>query len=229
MIFKKYFLEIKQKKLVESLKLQPLIVVIRLENNFFTIAENAEKLFLKIDKLSKLGIKHIEIAWDPNPEWIHLISEIKHNFKSINLGIASISSIQSLNSILPLDLNYSMSQYFKKEIHLNAIKNNQLLIPGISNLKNFNEAINLGYKIIKIFPASKLGIDFLRKLKKFKKDDIFFIGAGGMKSSDLNKSLGNGYNALAIGKELNNQIPDRDLEIWLSNLQQNISIQTYLS
>ena len=219
-------MNIKQKNLINSLKSQPLIVVIRLDNDFFDIPFKRENLILKIKSLSNYGIKHIEIGWDSNPEWSNLISEIKNNFKYINLGAASISSSQSLDSILSLDLNYAMSPFFNKEIHLKAKEYDQLLIPGVSNIENFKEAIKLGYKIVKIFPASKLGIDFLKKLKGFKEIDTFFIGAGGIKSGDLNIWLKHGYNALAVGKELRNQIPDRDLEIWLKDLK-NGSKHTY--
>ena len=97
------------------------------------------------------------------------------------------------------------------------------MIPGISNIENFKKAVNLGYKIIKIFPASKLGIEFLKKLQDLKEIDVFFIAAGGMKSSDLKEWLKNGYNALAIGKELNNHLTDRDLKIWLKNFKKNDS------
>ena len=110
-----------------------------------------------------------------------------------------------------------MSPFFNKEIHLKAIEHNQLVIPGISNVKNFKEAINLGYKIIKVFPASKLGISFLKELQNSKKKDIFFIGAGGIKSKNVKKLLKSGYNALIIGRELRNQTPDKELEKWLKN------------
>ena len=211
------FLVAKQITLIKSLRIQPLIVVIRLEHNFFNLSKKTENLLSKIEKLSNFGIKNIEIGWDSNPEWVNLIFEIKKRFKSINIGVASISSRQSLESILSLDVNYSMSQFFNKEIHIQAIKYNQLVIPGISNIENFKEAIDLGYKIVKIFPASKLGINFINELKDFKKKDIFFIGAGGIKSKNLKKFLKSGYDALVIGRELRNQTPDKDLEIWLKD------------
>ncbi len=210
-------MEVKQNNLIKSLRIQPLIVVIRLEDNFFNLSQKKRNLFYKIENLSNFGIKNIEIGWDSNPEWINLILEIKKKFKSINIGVASISSSQSLKSILSLDLNYSMSPFFDKEIHLKAIQYNQLVIPGISNIENFKEAINLGYKIVKIFPASKLGINFISELKNFKKKDIFFIGAGGIKSNNLKKFLKIGYDALVIGRELKNQTPDKDLKIWLND------------
>jgi len=210
-------LEFKQTNLIKSLRIQPLIVVIRLEINFFNIPQKRENLHLKIEKLSNYGIKNIEIGWDSNPEWVNLMLEIKKTYKSINIGVASISSRQSLDSILSLDLNYSMSPFFNKEIHLQAIKYNQLLIPGISNTENFKEAINLGYKIVKIYPASKLGINFIKELQGLKKKDVFLIGAGGIKSKNLKKLLKSGYDALVIGRELQNQSPDKDLKIWLNN------------
>ena len=210
-------MEVKQNNLIKSLRIQPLIVVIRLEDNFFNLSKKKENLLSKIEKLSNFGIKNIEIGWDSNPEWVNLILEIKKRFKSINIGVASISSRQSLESILSLDVNYSMSQFFNKEIHIQAIEYNQLVIPGISNIENFKEAIDLGYKIVKIFPASKLGINFINELKDLKKKDIFFIGAGGIKSKNLKKFLKSGYDALIIGRELRNQIPDKDLEIWLKD------------
>ena len=210
-------MEAKQNNLIKSLRLHPLIVVIRLERNFFNLSKKKENLLYKIEKLSNFGIKNIEIGWDSNPEWVNLILEIKKRFKSINIGVASISSRQSLESILSLDVNYSMSQFFNKEIHIQAIEYNQLVIPGISNIESFKEAIDLGYKIVKIFPASKLGINFINELKDFKKKDIFFIGAGGIKSKNLKKFLKSGYDALVIGRELRNQTPDKDLEIWLED------------
>ena len=210
-------MEVKQNNLIKSLRIQPLIVVIRLEHNFFNLPQKKENLLFKIEKLTNFGIKNIEIGWDSNPEWVNLILEIKKKFKSINIGVASISSRQSLETILSLDLNYSMSPFFNKEIHIKAIKYNQLVIPGISNIENFKEAINLGYKIIKIFPASKLGINFLNELHELKTKDTFFIGAGGIKSKSLKKLLKSGYDALVIGRELRNQTPDKDLEIWLKD------------
>ena len=210
-------MEVKQKNLILSLKTQPLIIVIRLESDFFDIPKKRDKLLLNIKRLSNQGIKQIEIGWNSNPEWVNLISELKNKFKYINIGAASISSIQALDSILSLNLNYSMSPCFNKEIHLQAIKYNQLVIPGISNIENFKEAINLGYKIVKIFPASKLGINFINQLQDLKERDVFLIGAGGIKSKNLKRLLKSGYDALVIGRELRNQTPDQDLKIWLKN------------
>ena len=123
-------MEVKQNNLINSLRIQPIIVVIRLEKDFFNLPYKRNKLISKINKLSNYGIKNIEIGWDGNEEWVDLVYEIKNNFKQLNIGAASISSIDALDSILSLDLNYCMSPLFQKEVHIEAIKNNQLVIPN---------------------------------------------------------------------------------------------------
>ena len=70
-------MEVKQYNLIRSLKIQPLIVVIRLEYNFFNISKKRDDLFLRIKTLSDYGIINIEIGWDSNPEWVDLIYQIK--------------------------------------------------------------------------------------------------------------------------------------------------------
>ena len=210
-------MEAKQNILLKSLRVLPLIVLIRLEVDFFKISKKRDSLFTKIGILSNYGIKNLEIGWDPNPEWINLIVEIKTKFNSINLGVASISSRQALESILPLDLNYSMSPLFNKELHIKAIEHNQLFIPGISNIENFKDGVSLGYKIFKIFPASKLGINFIKEIKEYKQKDIFLIGAGGIKSKNLRDLLSSGYDALVLGRELRDQLPDKELTMWLKD------------
>ena len=80
-------MDFKQNNLINSLEAQPLIVVIRLENDFFSIPFKRENLLLKIKRLSNYGIKHIEIGWDSNKEWGNLMYEIKNNFKRNTLLI----------------------------------------------------------------------------------------------------------------------------------------------
>ena len=210
-------MEYKQNNLINSLSKQPLIILLRLESDFFKVYKKRKDLLLKIEKLSDYGIRNIEISWASHPEWASLISEIRIKFNWINIGVASISSKQSLDTILSLDLNYSMSPFFYKELHLKAIEHNQLLIPGISNTESFEEAIKLGYNILKIYPASQLGIKFIKKLREYKQKDVFLIGAGGIKSKNLKKLLISGYDALVIGRELRDQLPDKELGIWLKN------------
>ena len=91
-------MDYKQSSLINSLKQQPLIIVIRLENDFFSKSERREQLFINISNFSKKGIIHLEIGWDPNAEWPNLISELQSNFKKINIGI-NFSCAMNINFV----------------------------------------------------------------------------------------------------------------------------------
>jgi len=83
---------------------------------------------------------------------LDFVSEIKLNFPKINLGSASIVNKQSIEDSLKIGLNFSMMKFWDKDLFNYAKSKNYLLIPGIKNIKDLEEAINLNCKIIKIYP-----------------------------------------------------------------------------
>ncbi len=213
----------KQDKLISSLTSQPLVIVLRisqvdLENQFF------DPLINTINKLILLGINNIEIAWSPNKNWSILIKELQKKFKGISFGAASVSSTSALELIAKLNFSYAMTPYWDLKLQHKAKQLGQLLVPGVLALKEIEEAVDFGFRIIKLFPASTLGIQYLQKIQSSINPSPFVIAAGGMKVNDLNNWILKGFSAIALGRELikDNQI-DPLLEKWLSN--QNIKTQ----
>ena len=91
---------------------------------------------------------------------------------------------------------------------------NYLLIPGINNLKNLKEAINLNCNIIKIYPAKSK--DSLIDILKYK--NIDFIAAGGLSINDVKTYKSLGYKAIVIGdKGIIKKKFDPKIYEWLKN------------
>ena len=89
-----------------------------------------------------------------------------------------------------------------------------LLIPGIKNLKNLKEAINLNCKIIKIYPIKSK--DSSINILNYK--NIDFIAAGGLSINDLKTYKSLGYKAVVIGdKAIKNKKFDPKIYEWLKN------------
>ena len=91
---------------------------------------------------------------------------------------------------------------------------NYLLIPGIKNLKDLEEAINLNCNIIKIYPikSKASSIDILNF------ENIDFIAAGGLSINDVKTYKFLGYKAIVIGnKGIINQKFDPKMSEWLKN------------
>ena len=148
-----------------------------------------------VEKLIKEGFSNIEISWSNNENWFNFVSNLKVKFPKLNLGSASIINKKSIDDSIRIGLNYSMMKFWDKDLLNYSNSKNHLLIPGIKNLKDLKEAIDLKCKIIKIYPVKEKSE--LINITQYK--NIDFIAAGGLSISDipLYKSLG--YKAIVIG------------------------------
>ena len=170
-------------------------LMIKPEDTFYSNTSIRNLFFKELESLVKLGLKNVEISWSNNEKWLDFVSEIKLNFPRINLGSASIVNKQSIEDSLKIGLNFSMMKFWDKDLFNYAKSKNYLLIPGIKNLKDLEEAINLNCKIIKIYPIKSK--DSLIDILHFK--NINFIAAGGLSINDVKTYKSLGYKAIVIG------------------------------
>ena len=192
----------KQDVFIASLKSQPLIILLRPEEKDFQSNYKNTPLFAKIKMLNFAGIKHIEIAWSPEPKWIDLIQEIRNHFPKILLGAASITSSIALDSVIKLDFHYAMTPIWDEHLQNKAREVNQVLIPGVFSPTEIIRAVSFGHKLIKFFPATTLGINYLQKISGPMHHIPFIIAAGGILTKDLKKWLDAGYNSVVLGRDL---------------------------
>ena len=198
----------------EILKDESFFLLIKPEDNIFSNTSLRNSFFEELKSLVKLGLKNIEISWSSNKNWLDFVSDIKIKYPRINLGSASIVNRQSIEDSLKIGLNYSMMKFWDKDLFNYAKSKNYLLIPGINNLKDLKEAINLNCKIIKIYPikSKDSSIDI------FNYKNIDFIAAGGLSIDDLKTYKSLGYKAIVIGdKAIINKKFDPKIFEWLKN------------
>jgi len=193
---------------------QSFFLLVKPEDNIYSNTSVRDSLFEELGSLVKLGLNNIEISWSNNEKWMDFVSEIKLNFPRINLGSASIVNKQSIEDSLKIGLNFSMMKFWDKDLFNYSKSRNYLLIPGINNLKDLEEAINLNCNIIKIYPikSKASSIDILN----FKKID--FIAAGGLSIDDIKTYKSFGYKAIVIGdKGITKKKFDPKIYEWLKN------------
>ena len=189
-------------------------LLIKPEDTIYSNTSIRNSFFKELESLVKFGLKNIEISWSNNENWLDFVSEIKIKYPKINLGSASIVNKQSLEDSLKIGLTFSMMKFWDKDLFIYAKSKNYLLIPGIKNLKDLKEAINLNCKIIKIYPikSKDSSIDILN----FK--NIDFIAAGGLSINDLKNYKSLGYKTIVIGeKAIKNKKFDPKIFEWLKN------------
>ena len=189
-------------------------LLIKPEDNIYSNASIRDSFIEELESLVQVGLKNIEISWSNNKNWLDFVSDIKIKYPRINLGSASIVNKQSIEDSLKIGLNFSMMKFWDKDLFNYAQSKNYLLIPGIKNLKDLEEAINLNCNIIKIYPIKSKdnSIDILN----FK--NIDFIAAGGLSINDVKTYKSLGYKAIVIGdKGIKNKNFDPKIYEWLKN------------
>ena len=189
-------------------------LLVKPEDNIYSNTSIRNSFFEELGILVKLGLKNLEISWSNNEKWLDFVSEIKLKFPRINLGSASIVNKQSIEDSLKIGLNFSMMKFWDKDLFNYSKSKNYLLIPGIKNLKDLEEAINLNCNIIKIYPikSKASSIDILN----FR--GIDFIAAGGLSINDVKTYKSLGYKAIVIGdKAIINKKFDPKIFEWLKN------------
>ena len=207
-------MNIKKDSFSQLLKTESFFLLIKPEDNIYSNISIRNSFFEELDCLVKLGLKNVEISWSKNVNWIDFVSEIKLKYPRINLGSASIVNKQSIKDSLKIGLNFSMMKYWDKDLFNYSKSKDYLLIPGIKNLKDLKDAINLNCNIIKIYPikSKDSSIDILN----FK--NIDFIAAGGLSINDVKTYKSLGFKAIVIGdKGIINKKFDPKISEWLKN------------
>ena len=198
----------------DLLKKESFFLLIKPEDNIYSNPALKKLFFEELEKLVKLGLKNVEISWSKNENWLDFVSNIKIKHPKINLGSASIVNKKSIEDSLKIGLNYSMMKFWDKDLFNYAKSKNYLLIPGIKNLKDLEEAINLNCNIIKIYPIKSK--DNSIDINNFK--NIDFIAAGELSINDVKTYKSLGYKAIVIGdKGIKNQKFDPKIFEWLKN------------
>ncbi len=196
----------------ERLNSESFFLLIKPTKNIYTNTIERDLVELEIDLLIKAGFINIEISWSNNENWLNYVSNLRLKFPKLNLGSASIINKKSIDDSIKIGLNYSMMKGWNRDLLNYSNSKNHLLIPGIKDLKDLKQAIDLNCKIIKIYPVK----DNFELINISQYKNIDFIAAGGLSISDipLYKSLG--YKAIVIGDMgfKNNKI-DPNIYKWL--------------
>jgi len=207
-------MNIKEDSFSDLLLKESFFLLIKPEDTIYSNTFIKHSFFEELETLVKLGLKNIEISWSNNKNWLDFVSEIKLKYPKINLGSASIVNKKSIEDSLKLGLNFSMMKFWDKDLCKYAKSKNYSLIPGIKNLKDLEEAINLNCKIIKIYPIKSK--DSSIDIHSFK--NINFIAAGGLSIIDVKTYKSLGYKAIVIGeKAIINKKFDPKIFEWLKN------------
>ena len=184
-------------KFNKLLKFQSFILLARPKEIIYESEEYKKKFIQDLNFIVDQGLLILEIPWVDNKNWLDLMSDLKTKFPHLQIGSASLINKKSIDDSLKLNLNFSMMRFWNKNLYIYSKKNNYLLIPGMTSIKDLKEAISYNCHAIKIFPVANK--DTLLDINQF--NQISFVGAGDIAIDDISKFKALGYKGVVVGSK----------------------------
>ena len=181
--------------LIQSLRAQPLLIVLR--------PGEPLQAAPTLERLQALGLRHVEIAWQPQPHWTEQMGELIRRFPALELGAASVCSPQGVVEAAAAGCRYAVSPVLDPALLEEAARRDVVLVPGVMSPSEVHQARRLDCPIVKLFPAVSVGIAHWRRLREPLGSPLpFCIAAGGLTPADVRPWLEAGVDAVALGSGL---------------------------
>ncbi len=165
------------------------------------------------------GFTTIEITLN-TPEALSVISSLALEYKGeLNVGAGTVCTLDDLAAAITAGANFIVTPIFKAEVVKKCVSMEVPIFPGAFSPTEIYEAWELGASIVKLYPASVVGSEYvsavLAPLNKVK-----LMPTGGIHLSNMLAFMKSGATSLGIGSELFDKkiIQKRDSEAMLNHL-----------
>ena len=205
-----------QEALIASLSTQPILVVVRPDQADLDGDDGPGSLLDHLCCLENVGLRHVEIGWQPGEQWRRFVERVRRSCSSLQLGAASVLTAEALVDLQACGLPFAMSPSFDPSLLEMARRSGILLVPGVFSPTEIQQATAMGCGLVKLFPAASIGVDYVQRLRAPLGPLPKVIAAGGLGVEDLDAWLQAGHDAVALGRRvIDVQGPDPALLHWL--------------
>ena len=207
-----------QEAIIASLQRQPFLLVVRPQ---LDDPLNSQRLLDQLKVLHDADLCHVEVAWSSHAGWRRFVREIQGCCPRFHVGAASVVAMEALPDLKALDLAYAMAPCWDPSLVSAARDQGQLLIPGVLSPTEVQQAVAFGCRVVKLFPAVTVGVEYWKRLEAPLGPLPFVVAAGGLTTNDLSDWLGAGHDAVALGRRaigdhgFGDQCVDPELLGWL--------------
>ena len=174
---------------LEALAQSPVIVVVR--------ASKVNGLCEIVDALSDLGLTHHEITMT-TPGALACIEELRARCPQVVVGAGTVLTCESARDALAAGAEFIVSPTLDAEVIDLAHEGGALAIPGSLTPTEAYRAWRSGADLVKIFPASIGGPEYLRALRG-PLPDLRFVPTGGINVDNAVAYLDAGAFAVCLG------------------------------
>jgi 2-dehydro-3-deoxyphosphogluconate aldolase/(4S)-4-hydroxy-2-oxoglutarate aldolase len=145
------------------------------------------------------GLRVMEVTFRTSAA-AEAITIIRKNFPEMYMGAGTLLSVSLLKQAVDAGAQFGLAPGFNPTICKNALDNDFPFIPGVMTPSEIESAAEMGFEILKLFPASQIdGVHFLKAIQDpYQSLKIKFIPMGGVSLNNMNEYL-QLENVIAVG------------------------------
>ena len=161
----------------------------------------AESLANIMPQFVEAGFSSIEITMN-TPDASKMIADTITSYgNALNVGAGTVCSLSDLENALNAGANFIVTPVVVKDVIKECVKLGVPIFPGAFSPSEIYEAWSLGATMVKVFPASTLGADYIKSVKA-PFPQIKIMPTGGIETKDLALYRKSGADAFGIGSPL---------------------------
>lgn len=148
------------------------------------------------------GINWVEVSLSEEEKGLECIKILNETFGDrIHLGVGTVTSITQAKKAIDAGARYIITPGWDKDL----VKEIQTLkieiLPGVFSPGEIMQAQNLGIKVVKLFPASNFGTDYIKNLRgPF--PNLNIMAVGGVSLGNIRDYYKAGCTSFGIGSDL---------------------------
>lgn len=165
-------------------------------------AENAEKALAVAEAIKAGGIDIIEITLTV-PGWMDVIRELARAYsgKEVLIGAGTVLGPETARTALLCGAEFVVSPHLNPETVRLCNRYQKVCIPGAMSVTEVVQAMECGADIVKVFPGSVLGVEFVKAVKA-PLPQAPLLPTGGVSLDNVGAWLKAGCVAVGVGGEL---------------------------
>lgn len=147
------------------------------------------------------GIRLVEVTMNTNgaPEMISLLNE---NFlERLYIGAGTVLDVEIAKKAIDAGAKYFVTPNLDEEVIAFALENNIGILPGVMSPTEVVNAYKAGAKMVKVFPTSILGSDYIKELQG-PLSHIPMVAVGGVRPTNAADFIKAGAIGIGVGSSL---------------------------
>ncbi len=148
------------------------------------------------------GVDWVEVSLSEEEKGLECIKMLNDRFgNEIHLGVGTVTTVEQAKKAIDAGAKYIITPGWDKELMTEILDLNVDVSPGVFTPGEIMQALNLGIKVVKLFPASSLGPSYIKNLKgPFPNIDV--MGVGGISLENILDYYKAGCTSFGIGSDL---------------------------